>query len=89
MFTIKESRQGFDVSLLMVKESNCGFNRIQVAITGNVILWNTHHKIEKGFRSTLVQKTSYVGLDAVAGAQYGFDFEKREVMPTSPCPPQI
>ena len=53
-----------------------------LAIAGNVlfILWVTYNGIDEGFQGTLVEKSVVCRLDAVAGAQYGFDFEKREVI---------
>ena len=51
-----------------------------LAIAGNVlfILWVTYNGIDEGFRGTLGSEGVVCRLDAVAGAQYGFNFEKRE-----------
>ena len=51
-----------------------------LAIAGNVlfILWVTYNGIDEGFSGTRGSESVVCQLDAVAVAQYGFDFEKRK-----------
>ena len=59
-----------------------------LAIAGNVlfILWVTYNGIDEGFQRHASSDRVVCRLDVVAGAQYGFDFEKREV---NQCPAAI
>ena len=52
-----------------------------LAIAGNVlfILWVTYNGIDEGFQRHDIPEDFVCRLDAFAGAQYGFDFEKRKV----------